>query len=368
MELKTPLYDIHLKYKGEMVPFAGYILPVQYDTGIVAEHMAVRTKAGLFDVFHMGEILCSGNDALNNLQMLLTNDFTNMVDGQARYSLMCNQRGGVVDDLIVYKKKENEYFIVVNAANKNKDFNWMKAHQFGDVVFEDHSTEIAQLALQGPNAHLILKKLAKEESIPQKYYHCIFDTEVDGITCTVSRTGYTGEDGYEIYLKSGDAAAFWKKLMKAGEEYGLIPCGLGARDTLRLEAAMPLYGHEMDDHTDPLSVGLDFAVKLQKDHFIGKNEIEKKGALSQIRIGLKGTGRGIIREQEEIRIGDDVIGHTTSGTYCPYFKCSLAMAMVGKEYAKPGTKVEVLVRDRKVTAEVVNLPFYKKGQKPSLVK
>ena len=287
MELKTPLYETHVKYNGKIVPFAGYLLPVQYESGVIAEHMAVRTKAGLFDVSHMGEIICKGEDALKNLQMLLTNDFTNMVDGQARYSPMCNEEGGTVDDLIVYKYKDNVYYIVVNAANKDKDYKWMLDHQFGNVTFEDKSSSIAQIALQGPKSFDILSKITSEENIPKKYYHCVFDAEVDGMKCIVSQTGYTGEDGYEIYLSNEDAPKMWESLMSAGEEFGLIPCGLGARDTLRLEAAMPLYGHEMDDTVDPLETGLGFAVKMTKDDFIGKKAIEAKGDFSRKRVGLK---------------------------------------------------------------------------------
>ena len=362
MELKTPLYETHVKYNGKIVPFAGYLLPVQYESGVIAEHMAVRTKAGLFDVSHMGEIICKGEDALKNLQMLLTNDFTNMVDGQARYSPMCNEEGGTVDDLIVYKYKDNVYYIVVNAANKDKDYKWMLDHQFGNVTFEDKSSSIAQIALQGPKSFDILSKITSEENIPKKYYHCVFDAEVDGMKCIVSQTGYTGEDGYEIYLSNEDAPKMWESLMSAGEEFGLIPCGLGARDTLRLEAAMPLYGHEMDDTVDPLETGLGFAVKMTKDDFIGKKAIEAKGDFTRKRVGLKVLKRGIIREHEEVYVGEKLIGHTTSGTHCPYLGYPIAMALIDIDYTEIGTKVDVLVRGRKIEAEVVKLPFYKKGQ------
>ncbi|CDM69918.1 Aminomethyltransferase [Clostridium bornimense] len=363
MELKTPLYDTHVKYNGKIVPFAGYLLPVQYQAGVISEHMAVRTKAGLFDVSHMGEIICKGEDALKNLQMILTNDFTNMVDGQARYSPMCNEKGGTVDDLIVYKYKDNIYYIVVNAANKDKDYKWMLDHQFGNVIFEDISDSISQIALQGPKSFEILSKLTSEENIPKKYYHCIFNAEVDGMKCIVSQTGYTGEDGYEIYLSNEDAPKMWDSLMSAGEEFGLIPCGLGARDTLRLEAAMPLYGHEMDDTVDPLETGLGFAVKMTKDDFIGKKAIEAKGDFTRKRVGLKVLKRGIIREHEEVYVGEKLIGHTTSGTHCPYLGYPIAMALIDIDYTEIGTKVDVLVRGRKIEAEVVKLPFYKKGEK-----
>ncbi len=363
MELKTSLYETHLKYKGQMVPFAGYLLPVQYEKGLKEEHMAVRTSVGLFDVSHMGEITCRGKDALKNLQMLMTNDFTNMVEGQARYSPMCNEEGGTVDDLIVYKRGEEDYFIVVNASNKDKDYQWMVNHQFGEVTFTDISGELSQIALQGPKSIDIIKKLTEEALIPKKYYHAVFNAKVAGIDCILSQTGYTGEDGYEIYLKNEDAPKLWEILMKEGEEFGILPCGLGARDTLRLEAAMPLYGHEMDDSINPVETGLSFAVKLQKEDFIGKKAIEEKGALTRKRVGLKITGRGIVREHEEIYFGDKLIGHSTSGTHCPYLGYPIAMALVDINHSEIGTEVEALVRGRRIKAEVIPLPFYKKGQK-----
>lgn len=360
MELKTPLYDVHVACGGKMVPFAGYLLPVQYGGGVIAEHMAVRQACGLFDVSHMGEITCIGSDALKNLNHLLTNDFTAMKDGQARYSPMCNDGGGVVDDLIVYKIRDDHYFIVVNASNKDKDYAWMKAHEFGDAVFEDISAAVGQIALQGPKAHEILKKLTDETEIPEKYYSAVFYGHVAGVSCIVSKTGYTGEDGYELYMASDDAPAMWAALMEAGKEEGLIPCGLGSRDTLRLEAAMPLYGHEMDDDISPLEAGLGFAVKMGKEEFIGKEGLENRGELTRKRVGLKVTGRGIIREHEAVYVGDERIGHTTSGTHCPYLGYPIAMALLDIAYTEVGTQVEAEVRGRRIPAEVVPLPFYKR--------
>ncbi|HCL02163.1 MAG TPA: glycine cleavage system aminomethyltransferase GcvT [Lachnoclostridium phytofermentans] len=358
MELKTPLYEMHLKLHGKMVPFAGYLLPIQYEEGIIKEHMAVRTRAGIFDVSHMGEIRCRGKDALRNLQQLLTNDFTDMANGQARYSPMCNEQGGTVDDLIVYKEKEEEYLIVVNASNKEKDYRWMLEHKFGEVVFEDISDKISQIALQGPKSQEILIKLSTD--IPEKYYHAVFDGMVAGIPCMISRTGYTGEDGFELYFDNTYAITMWETLMEAGKEYGLIPCGLGARDTLRLEAGMPLYGHEMNDEINPVEAGLSFAVKMQKEDFIGKNHLPDKDSLMRKRVGLRVTGRGIIREQEDVLVDGKKVGFTTSGTHCPYLGYPVAMAILNKEYIKVGTKVTVIVRGREVEAEVVPLPFYKR--------
>lgn len=361
MEQKTPLYDAHVKAGGKMVPFAGYILPIQYGSGVIKEHMAVRTKAGLFDVSHMGEILCQGKDALANLQFILTNDFTNMKDGQARYSPMCNETGGTVDDLIVYKKCEEHYLIVVNAANKDKDFAWLTQHQFGEVIFTDVSDSYAQLALQGPKAMDILRRLTVEECIPEKYYHAVFDGRVGDIPCIISKTGYTGEDGVELYVDSEKAQSLWDLLLANGADDGLIPCGLGARDTLRMEAAMPLYGHEMDDTITPLEIGLGFAVKMAKEDFIGKEALHKPS--DRKRVGLKISGRGIIREHQMLKADDGCeIGETTSGTHCPYLGYPIAMALVKTQYSEPGTKVSTEVRGRTVEAEVVALPFYKKSK------
>lgn len=360
MERKTPLYEAHRKAGGKMVPFAGYVLPVQYGTGVNKEHMAVRTAAGMFDVSHMGEILCEGPDALANLNYLLTNDFSGMVDEQARYSPMCNENGGTVDDLIVYRINAEQYFIVVNAANKDKDYRWMQDHRQGDVTFTDVSDQYAQIAVQGPKAKDVVARLASPDGLPTKYYHAKMATEVAGIPCIVSNTGYTGEAGVEIYLPAARAEKMWDALLHAGEEFGLIPCGLGARDTLRMEAGMPLYGHEMNDEISPVSAGLGFAVKMKKDDFIGKKAMEEAGEPAIVRVGLAVTGRGIVREHQNVYSeAGDLIGQSTSGTKVPSNDRPIAMARVPKEYAQIGTKLIVDVRGRKVEADVVPMPFHK---------
>ena len=361
MEQKTPLYDCHVSGGGKIVPFAGYLMPVQY-SGVIEEHMAVRKQAGLFDVSHMGEVIISGPDALKNVNWLFTNDFTNMTDGRVRYSPMCNEEGGIVDDLIVYRMAAERYFVVINASNRQKDVEWMKAHLIGDVSLEDISGEVAQIALQGPYSGDILRKLTKEENIPSKYYTFLDHCRVAGVECLVSQTGYTGEYGYELYCAPKDAVALWAALLEAGKESGLIPCGLGARDTLRLEAAMPLYGHEMDDSISPLETGLNFAVKMGKEDFIGKKGIESRGEPKKVRVGLKAVGRGIIREHQMVHMGEKTIGITTSGTHCPYLGGAYAMALVDIEHSAIGTLVEVDVRGRRVTAAITVLPFYKKGK------
>lgn len=368
MSKKTPLYETHVKLGGKIVEFGGWLLPVQYPTGIPAEHMAVRTKCGLFDVSHMGEIVLTGPDSLGVLNHMMTNDFTDMKIGQARYSPMCNEAGGTVDDLIVYKRGGNDYFIVVNAANKDKDYRWMCNHKFGDVELVEASDEYAQLALQGPLAEDILSKVVSGESdIPTANYSAEFDREIQGIPCIISRTGYTGEDGFEIYCQADSAVAMWDLLMEAGKDEGLIPCGLGARDTLRLEAAMPLYGHEMNDSISPKEAGLGIFVKMDKPDFIGKAAIAYRGVPRVKRAGLKVIGRGIIREEQEIykegaSVSDEPVGVTTSGTFCPYFRESLAMARLPRDLAEPGTKLEVNVRGRMVPVEVVKLPFYRRAK------
>ena len=360
--LKTPLYHIHTALGGKMVPFAGYLLPVQYPAGLIKEHMAVRTQCGLFDVSHMGEILLTGPDAVKNLNHLLTNDYTHMDDGQARYSPMCNERGGVVDDLIVYKQEENRYLLVVNAANKDKDYQWIASHLIGDAKAQDLSPQFAQLALQGPAAQEILCRLADHSDLPEKYYTAYFDRKVRNIPCIISRTGYTGEDGFELYLAPEDAPDMWNLLMEAGEDLGLLPCGLGARDTLRLEAAMPLYGHEMDEEISPKEAGLGIFVKMDKEDFIGKEALIQREPLTRRRTGLKATGRGIIREHQDVYFNDRKIGVTTSGTHCPYLGYPAAMALIDIAYREPGTMVEVDVRGRRVAAQVVPLPFYKRSR------
>lgn len=359
MELKTPLYEEHVRLGGKIVPFAGYLLPVQY-AGVIAEHNAVRTHCGLFDVSHMGELILTGENCEKQLNELLTNDFSGMEDGTARYSPMCNEEGGVVDDLIVYKKSDSYYLLVVNAANKDKDFAWIKAHLMEGVTLTDDSEKYAQIAIQGPKAEALLRKVASEASIPQGYYTVVFDAMIQDMPCIISRTGYTGEDGFEVYIAPEYAVRVWQLLLEEGEAEGCVPCGLGARDTLRLEASMPLYGHEMDDTISPRETGLGIFVKMKKESFIGKEALVAKGKPTVKRVGLRVTGRGIVREHEPVFYNGEMIGHTTSGTHCPYLKEALAMAIIPKDCAEIGTAMEVEVKGRMIPVEVVALPFYKR--------
>lgn len=361
MESKTPLYESHLRAGGKMVVFAGFMLPVQYAAGgVIAEHNAVRKAAGLFDVSHMGEFILGGKDALANLQYLLTNDYSGLSDGFVHYSPMCYENGGVVDDLLVYKLEEDLYLIVVNAANCAKDYQWISDHLSGEAELGDISNHVAQLALQGPKAIEIMRKLTAAEDIPEYNYSFKPHAQVSGKACLLSRTGYTGEDGFEIYCSPADAPKIWDNLLAAGEQFGLMPCGLGARDTLRMEAAMPLYGHEINADITPLEAGLGSFVKFNKEDFIGKQALTAVNPPLRRRVGLKMIDKGIAREGCEVFADDRKIGHVCSGTMFPYLGYAGAMALVDIAYKSLGTQVVVDVRGRKLLAEVIKMPFYQR--------
>ena len=337
MEKKTPLYDSHVALGAKMVEFGGFLMPVQYPSGILAEHMAVREKAGLFDVSHMGELVFHGEDALANIQHLVTTDISKMQNGDMRYGMFCNDEGGVVDDLIVYRMEADDYLIVVN--------------------------EFGQVAIQGPVSKEIMTKLCEESALPEKYYSFTKATLTwNGRSAEtyVSRSGYTGSFGYEILCKAEDTVWLWDTLLEAGRDFGLIPCGLGARDTLRLEAAMPLYGHELTDNITPKMAGL--PCKLDGKNFIGHDALVKLGAPEVKRVGLKGVGRGIVREHCDLYSAPDgeKIGWTSSGTFAPYLGCCVAMGYVPVEDAEVGKHVYADVRGRKVEMEIVPTPFYKR--------
>ena len=361
-EKKTPLYDVHVQSGGKIVPFAGYLLPVEYASGLMAEHEAVRAAAGLFDVSHMGELVFTGTGALGTLNHLLTNDFTTLAPGKCRYSALCQDDGGMLDDLIVYRLGNEAFLVVVNAANREKDAAWMGTRLLPDTEMRDISDEVAQIALQGPAAERVLARIADATGIPQGTYTFTAHLDVAECDCLVSRTGYTGEDGFEIYCAPADAATVWNALLEAGKADGAVPCGLGARDTLRLEAAMPLYGHEMDETVDPLETGLAFGVKLQKD-FIGRDAIVAKGKPARERIGLEVVGRGIVREHAPVFVGGAQVGVTTSGTFLPHLKKACAMALVSVGTLALGDEAEVEVRGRRIPVRVVPLPFYRRQKK-----
>ena len=359
MTEKTSLYDFHQSHQGKLVEFADTWLPIQYPTGILKEHQAIREQAGLFDVSHMGEFLVEGPEAAAFLDHLLTNKIANLKHGQMRYSCLCYENGGTVDDLIVYRFDDEHFLCVVNASNKQKDWEWFNQNCRHNVQLRNVSSLISQVALQGPKAIEILGKIADLTSLPAKSYWFTDQIAVAGKACLVSRNGYTGEDGVEIYMRNEDAMAIVGAIMTAGTPLGLIPCGLGARDTLRLEAAMPLYGHELDAETSPLEAGLNFAVKLDKADFIGKQGIQEKG-LTKVRIGLELLDRGIAREHYEVRQDGAVIGHITSGTMAPTLGKAIAMAYVDVDHAQDGAEVEVVHGNRSMKALITPMPFYKR--------
>ncbi len=359
---RTPLYPLYKKYGAQIVDFAGYEMPVQY-SGIVAEHKLVREKAGLFDVSHMGEIEVKGPGAGAFIQKIITNDLMKMMPGQAQYSPMANDQGGTVDDVLVYCLKDDEYWIVVNAANREKDWEWMVSHQTAsDVTLRDLSDEVAQLALQGPLAETILQKLTAVDLSQIRYYSFQSHVVVAGVPSLVSRTGYTGEDGFEIYVDAAEAVGVYEALMDIGAPLGLQPVGLGARDTLRLEARLPLYGHELRDDISPLEAGLGMFVKTAKDEFVGKEALlsQKENGLRRKIVGYELMDRGIAREGFTVFGPDGAIGFVTSGTFSPTFNKSIGLAMVDLTYAEVGTEFDIEIRGKKARAIVVKTPFYKR--------
>lgn len=354
---RTALYDQYAKYGAKTIDFGGWELPVQFSS-IKEEHEAVRTKAGLFDVSHMGEVFVSGQDSLAYLQQLLTNDISKLVPGKAMYSAMCYEDGGTVDDLLVYQLAENSYLLVVNASNIEKDVDWMNKHLTGDVQIDNQSGEWGLLALQGPLAESILQRLTETDLSTLKFFNFV-EGQVAGRDVIISRTGYTGEDGFELYAKNDELAVLWETILDEGKEDGLLPVGLGARDTLRFEACLPLYGQELSKDISPLEAGIGFAVKLAKDSFIGKEAIEEKGKPRKL-VGVEMIDKGIPRHGYPVYVGDTLIGEVTTGTQSPTLKKNIGLALVNSEYTELGQEVEVEVRNKRLKAVVVSTPFYKR--------
>ncbi|MGH7506732.1 MAG: glycine cleavage system aminomethyltransferase GcvT [Longimicrobiales bacterium] len=360
--LHTPLIDEHRRAGAKLVPFAGFEMPVQYPAGILEEHRTVRRAAGLFDVSHMGELEIRGEQALDLIQRATTNDASKIDVGQAQYTVMCRDDGGAIDDCIVYRF-EDRYMIVVNASNRDKDRAWMDdiARDFdADVI--DRSNEIALLALQGPNAQAILAGLTDTDLDAIRYYH-FTEGEVAGIPAIISRTGYTGEDGFELYVPADGAADLWRGLLDAGEADGVLPIGLGARDSLRLEMGYALYGNDLDENYSPLEAGLGWVVKLDKGDFIGRDALArlKDGGFRQKLAGLVLAERGFPRHGYVVRYRGEPSGVVTSGILSPSLQQGIGMAYVPVEASKPGTEIEIVIRDRGYAAEVVRPPFYKEG-------
>ncbi len=338
-------------------------MPVQY-SGILDEHQTVRTAVGLFDVSHMGEIEVRGPEALDLIQYVSSNDASKLEIGQAHYSGLLNENGGFVDDILVHKVDEDHFFICVNASNQEKDFDHISLMNLHKATVEYASERYAQIAVQGPRALETLQKLTR---VPLKTirYYWFLDGEVDGVFARVARTGYTGEDGFEVYVAPDRAENLWLKLLDAGEEFGIRPCGLGARNTLRLEAKMALYGHEIDDTVSPFEADLAWIVKLNKPlDFIGKQALvkQKEHGIARILVGFEMQGRGIARDGYKVVVDGEPAGWVTSGGPAPTLGKNIGLALVPIEVAAPGTKIQVAIRDQPVEAVVVPTPFYKRSK------
>lgn len=355
MDKKTPLASWHESHGGKMVSFAGFYMPIQYENGIIHEHSLVREKAGLFDVSHMGEFILEGKDALANINYLVSNDFTDLAIDYIRYGVLVYENGCAVDDVLIYRLNEEKYLWVVNASNIEKDYTYIKSNLFGDVSFINVSDDYGEIALQGPLALSILSKLTSE--IPNEYYSFKQNVMIKEMNCIVSRTGYTGEDGFEIYVDSKSTPNMWELLLETGKDEGIEACGLGARDTLRLEAAMPLYGHELSESINPLEAGLKRFVKLDKEKFIAQKALE--APIKRRRIALEMIDRGIARETYKVFCQGQEVGTISSGTHSPTLGKAIAMALVDVAVFNEN-EFEVEVRNRLLKAQKVKLPFYKK--------
>jgi aminomethyltransferase len=357
MALRTPLYDRHIAAGARMVEFGGFDMPLQYST-IREEHVAVRTRCGIFDLSHMGEVRFTGDLALDVVQRLVTNDVARLEVGGALYGVMCHEAGGIVDDVVVYREAGG-YMVVINAACRPKDVAWMRDHSDG-CDFEDVGDAIALLAVQGPSAVGLISGMCPDDAAALRPFHCM-ESVVAGVRATVSRTGYTGEDGFELYVGAADASGLWDALIEAGGPEGLIPCGLGARDTLRLEAGLRLYGQDMDDDTDPFSCALGWTVKLQKGDFIGSEALARLDPAHPPRrfVGIELEGRAIARHGQRVLAAGEPAGEVTSGTYSFTLDHSIATASLDGD-VPADAELSVDIRGTVAAATVVPLPFYRR--------
>ncbi len=362
---QTALIEEHRKLGGRLIDFGGWELPVQY-TGLMDEHLACRSAAGLFDVSHMGEVIVEGADAEKFLYHLVSNDASKIEIGMAQYSALCRPEGGIVDDIIVYRRGQDRYFVVVNASNTDKDFAWMlKIHKEGGFTcrLENESSKWSQIAVQGRFAEQIVQALTSATLSAVKPFRFVENT-ILGIPAIIARTGYTGEDGFEIYVAWNEGPKVWQALLGEGTPLGMKPCGLGARDTLRLEVKYPLYGNELTDETNPLEAGIGFATKLDKTDFVGKAAIvaAKAAGLKRKLVGIEIKGAGIPRHGYKLfdEVGTTEIGFLTSGTHSPSLKKPIGIAYVTSSHAEIGTKLLVEIRANKIPAEIVATPFYKR--------
>jgi aminomethyltransferase len=366
MPRRTPLHEAHLAAGARMVEFAGFEMPVQYQ-GVLEEHAAVRERSGIFDVSHMGEVVLEGPGALESAQRLVTNDLTKCKDGQAQYSALCNEQGGVIDDIIVYRYSPERLFVCVNASGREKDFDWMRERKVAGTTAHQRSDDWAQVAIQGPDAPAIVDSLCQPKVIDLAYYH-FREATVAGVKgCIVARTGYTGEDGFEVFCPPQGARKVWDAFL----EKGVTPCGLGARDSLRLEVAYRLYGNDMDEEHTPLEAGLGWIVKLDKPSgFVGSDALKKQKAegLRRKLVGFKLTGKGIARHGYPVMSNGKRVGEVTSGTMSPMLKEPIGLAYVPAELSKEGTAFDVEIRGKPVAAQVVKTPFVTKEAQKSAPK
>jgi len=357
---KTTFYNVHVKEGAKIVEFAGYFMPVQYSS-IIAEHKAVRNSVGVFDVSHMGEVFVKGNKALDFVQLITVNDASKLGPGRVQYSAMCYQDGGIVDDLLVYRLAENEFMLVINASNIEKDFEWMKKNNTG-ADLKNKSDEYSLLAIQGPNSQKVVQKLTSDP-VNIEYYH-FMNTRINGIDMILSRTGYTGELGYELYFRGNEKIAedLWNAVMKAGKEYNIQPAGLAARDSLRLEMGFCLYGNDIDKTTNPLEAGLGWITKLKKDKFIGREALlkVKEAGLKRKLVPVETNEKAFPRHGYDLTVNGKKVGTVTSGTVSPVLDKPIALGYVETQYSDEGSKVNFLIRGKEIPAEVVKLPFVKK--------
>lgn len=358
---QVPLNDVHVALGAKMVPFAGFNMPVQYE-GVNIEHETVRNNVGVFDVSHMGLFKISGDKALDLVQRVTSNDATVLVPGKAQYSYLPNDKGGIVDDIITYKVSDNEYLMVVNASNIDKDFEWISSNNSMNAAFENLSDQYSLLAIQGPKANEAMQSLTTIDLANLKFYTFEVGTFAGKENVIVSATGYTGSGGIEIYAKNEDVVHIWNEVLQAGEQFGIKPIGLAARDTLRLEMGYCLYGNEINDTTSPIAAGLGWVTKFTKDFVNSENiKADKENGVATKLIGFEMIDRGIPRHDYEIVDADgNIIGHVTSGTQSPSLNKGVGMGYVNKEFSKEGSEIFIRIRKNDIKAQVVKTPFYKK--------
>jgi glycine cleavage system T protein len=353
---RTPLYEEHLRLGARIVDFAGWQMPIQY-TSVIEEHLATRTKAGLFDISHIGEFLIEGKDSLNFLQKIMAKDISRLKQGKCLYSVMCNKEGGTIDDLFIYKFNEEKFMLVMNAGTIEKDFKHLITNKENfEIEIKNISKETAKIDLQGPKSENILQKLTDENLSEIKRFE-FKEINIAGTKITISRSGYTGEDGFELYLHSKKAPEIWNNILETGKEFEIKPIGLGARDILRLESCYPLYGHELNENISPLEAGIPFTISFEKD-FIGKEALkEQKDNQKRINIAFE-LEKGIPRADYKILKDNKEIGYVTSGTLSPILKKGIGLALVDIKYTNPGIEIDINIRNRLYKAKIIKKPFY----------